>query len=232
MKKILSMAVTLFISMSAFSQSIKPQQATFEDYIPLLNAAGYKAYSFDISDFLDNTYQVEFEIKEYKDGVELKGENIEFCFSNRRMIKDFPEENQKDILEKGLAVDPEKGVYSHSDKLTVAFSPNKLDSLKNIHLSLTGIGAGSRRLILKGLQSPDSDEIFYHYQDRPFKLGEFKEGTFIPLVLYGSFWLDKKYNIFRFCGEKEIDPDLSTEILQYIPHYYIIGVKFVKKETK
>ncbi len=48
----------------------------------------------------------------------------------------------------------------------------------------------------------------------------------IPLILYGSAWLDEKYNIIRFCGEKEIDPEMKAEILKDIPHYYIIGIEF------
>ncbi|MBR4729229.1 MAG: DUF5041 domain-containing protein, partial [Prevotella sp.] len=28
----------------------------------------------------------------------------------------------------------------------------------------------------------------------------------------------------RFCGENTIKPDLSSDILKYVPHYYIIGV--------
>ena len=42
-------------------------------------------------------------------------------------------------------------------------------------------------------------------------------------------WLDERYNIIRFCGEKEIDPELSSEILKHLPHYYILGLKYEKK---
>jgi hypothetical protein len=133
-------------------------------------------------------------------------------------------------LEEGLAVNPEAGVYTQSSQLTISFSPYNTDSLKTIHLSLDGIGASSNRLKLQPVMSADSDELHYFYKDKPFKLDKFEEGTFIPLVLYGSFWYDEKFNIFRFCGEKEIDPDMSSQILKYIPHYYVIGVEFVKEE--
>lgn len=32
------------------------------------------------------------------------------------------------------------------------------------------------------------------------------------------------------CGAKEIDPDMSTDILKDTPHYYVIGVIFTKVE--
>ena len=120
--------------MAAFvsAQSIKPQTATFEDYIPLLNQAGYQVYSFDISEFLNDTYQVTFKIKEYKDSVEVEN-NQHLGFVNRRMIKDFPEESQKRILEEGLAVNPEAGVYTQSSQLTI--STGSLSPLNRLGLS-------------------------------------------------------------------------------------------------
>jgi hypothetical protein len=48
--------------------------------------------------------------------------------------------------------------------------------------------------------------------------------------LFGSSWYDERFNIYRFCGENEINPDMSSEILKDVPHYYVIGVKFNKKK--
>ncbi|MCL2502285.1 MAG: DUF5041 domain-containing protein, partial [Bacteroidales bacterium] len=76
----------------------------------------------------------------------------------------------------------------------------------------------------------DSDKAFFSYNTRPFKISEFKEDEFIPLILLGSSWYDERYNVFRFCGEKQIEPDMSSEILKDVPHYYVIGVRFVKKQ--
>ncbi len=30
------------------------------------------------------------------------------------------------------------------------------------------------------------------------------------------------------CGEKEIDPEMKSEILQKIPHYFIVEIKLEK----
>ena len=34
-------------------------------------------------------------------------------------------------------------------------------------------------------------------------------------------WFDAEHNLFRFCGENEIAPDLSGEIVGNIPHFYV-----------
>ncbi|WP_373151839.1 DUF5041 domain-containing protein, partial [Bacteroides caccae] len=47
----------------------------------------------------------------------------------------------------------------------------------------------------------------------------------LTLILYGSAWLDKQHDIIRFCGEREIDPEMKAEILKDIPHYFVIGIE-------
>jgi hypothetical protein len=51
----------------------------------------------------------------------------------------------------------------------------------------------------------------------------------IPLVLLGSAWWDTKFKVFRFCGENEINPDMSEKFISEIPHFYVIGVEVQKK---
>ena len=76
----------------------------------------------------------------------------------------------------------------------------------------------------------DSDKKHFNYHTRPFIIEAFEVDKFIPLVLFGSSWYDERFNVIRFCGEREIDPDLSSEILKDVPHYYVLGIKFVKKQ--
>ncbi|MDE6303234.1 MAG: DUF5041 domain-containing protein, partial [Paramuribaculum sp.] len=63
------------------------------------------------------------------------------------------------------------------------------------------------------------------YGTRAFKTTEIKTGEFIPLVLFGSYWLDKEFSIFRFCGENELSADLSDYLTKSVPYFYIIGVQ-------
>lgn len=222
--------LSLWMATSVSAQSLKKQEATMEDYLPLLQASGYQVYSFDISEFLDDTYHFSFKIKEYVNREEVQGDGHSSVFSNRMMIAEFPEESQKSILEEGSAVDLEKGIYSQAKKLTIGFVPSKVDSTRIVRISLDGMGELRKPLKLKPLKDPNSDKLSYSYESRPFVVDKFEEGKFIPLVFFGSYWLDEKYGFFRFCGALEIGADMGQEYIESTPHYYAIGVEIKKKK--
>ena len=52
-----------------------------------------------------------------------------------------------------------------------------------------------------------------------------EKGKFIPLVLYGSYWYEPEISVSRFCGESVIKPDLSSDIVKSIPHFFVLGIK-------
>lgn len=232
MKRLISL-VSLFMFVMAGSvsaQSLKSQEATMDDYLPLLQASGYQVYSFDISEFLNDTYYFTFKIKEYVNREEVKSDQRDRMFPNRMMLADFPEDSQKRILEEGRAVNPEKGVYMQADKLTIGFRPSQVDSVQNLRLSLEGFGESGKLLKLKPLKDPKSDKLLYYYNSLPIKVDKFEEGKFIPLVFFASFWLDEKYGFFRFCGASEITSTLESEYVEETPHFYVIGVEISKKK--
>lgn len=222
--------LSLWMVASVSAQSVKSQDATAEDYLPLLQASGYKIYSFDISEFLNETYHFTFKIKEYVNREEVKGNDESFTFPNRMMLDEFPENSQKRILEEGRAANPEKGVYMQANKLTIGLMPSKADSLKSIRINMEGMGESGKGLKLKPLKDPKSDMQFYHYESRPFTFDKFEEGKFIPLVFFASFWVDEKFGFFRFCGAKEITPALESDYVENTPHFYVIGVEINKKK--
>ncbi|MBQ8602682.1 MAG: DUF5041 domain-containing protein [Bacteroides sp.] len=228
MKRFQFLVLALFMAVSVFSQNIKSQKATMDDYLPLLNATGYKVYSFDITEFLNDTYNFKFSIKEYVNREEVPGNNRFSMFSNRMMLNDFPEESQKRILEEGRAADPEKGVYMQAKKLTIGFMPATSDSLRRVNLEMDGMGSSGRQLTLKSLTDPKTGKKFYHYESRPFIVDKFEEGKFIPLVFFASCWVDKVYGFFRFCGAMEIGPNMEADYVENTPHYYVIGVEINK----
>lgn len=69
MKKLVCLfsLLSLWMATSVSAQSLKKQEAIMEDYLPLLNATGYKVYTFDISEFKDDSYLIHFKVKEYTD---------------------------------------------------------------------------------------------------------------------------------------------------------------------
>ena len=240
MKKTIS-ALVLFsvISLASRAQEVKPIEASIEDYIALLNQNGYQAYSFDISPMKDTTYQVQFEVREYVAGnpepVSAQPYGRGRGSKSRTMVSDFmwrelSEEELADIRD--ASVDYENGVYSRAEKITVGFLPCENDSTEVGRLFVENQGSSGFSLKLKPINHYGvyNDDVIYQYKPVPFKTSVFENGKFIPLAAYASFWFDEKYSVIRFCGAKEIDPDMSTEILKDTPHYYVIGVTFTKFE--
>lgn len=200
------------------------------DYIPLLNIAGYQVYTFDISSLKDETYNIEFDVREY-----VKGELVEDPknnyprprLRNRRMLSDFPEEYWNDIIAEGPIYDLDKGICTLGEKISIGFSP-VADSLKNINMMVENIAAVRKSLSMKPIiASSGKEEYMYDYF--PFKVSELKLGEFMPLVMFGSYWFDEEAGFYRFCGESELEADLSSKILSLIPHYYIIGMTVTKR---
>ena len=233
--KLLVIATLAFVGLTMQAQEVKQIEASVDDYIALLNQSGYQAYSFDISQLMDTTYYVQFEVREYVAGnpepvmVHPYGRGLK----NRTMVKDFmwrelSEEELADIRD--ASVDYENGVYSRAEKITVGFLPCKNDSTEVGKLFVENQGASGFSLSLKQIDHKGAynEDVIYSYNTLPFKTSAFEEGKFIPLAAYASFWFDERFNIIRFCGATELDPDMTTEILKDTPHYFVIGVIFSK----
>jgi len=203
--------------------------STQEDFISLLEASGYEAFPFDITSLSDGQYYITFNIKEYKDGNKvhddiLGGYNT---YTNMRLLSDFPNESQENLKTEKMD-DPERGIFRMAKKLMIGFTPSVNDTIRPVMLEVENMASRNVQLLMHP-QYVNNDSVngkkLYMYLTRPFKTGEFAIGKFIPLVLFGSAWYDEDWNIHRFCGENEIDPDMSSEILQFIPHYYVIGIE-------
>lgn len=220
---------TIF-SINVNAQVIKRTEPDLSDYIPLLNAAGYEVFTFDIASLKDETYNIQFTIREYTEGTlvyDSSKSDFVFSITNRTMISGFPEESQKKILSEGLAYDLAKGIYTLGEKISIGFTPSA-DSLKTVTMSIENMGSLQRSLSLKPLTASKwKGKFMYGY--RPFKVSDIQFGCFTPLLMVGSYWYDDKFDIVRFCGENELSVDLSSEMLSLIPHYYVIGIIVTKK---
>lgn len=215
------------ITLTSGAQTLKQVDGGFEAMLPLLEKAGYKVYSFDLTPLSDSTYQIQFIIRRYVDG-ELENENaMPYTIQSRTMLSQFSEEARAEVTPEQMA-DAEKGIYSLSPRIDIGFMP-AVDSLCNVMLNVVNQGSITMPLKLKELTNrKENEKSRYSYEFRPFKSSEFRTGEFIPLVLFGSMWWDERANVHRFCGANEIDRDMSTDILKYIPHYYVIGIKVSK----
>lgn len=222
--------LVLFCTSTSWAQEIKLLDTDFNDYIPLLKATGYEVFSFDISALNDKTYKIVYTTREYKHGEFVEGSEKEgMYFSNRVMISDFNESDQKNILEKGTAYDAEKGVYQLAERINFGFMPIKSDSIQPINVNVPNIMGFGASLNLHSIEAPNYGKR-YAYELRPIDSKDIKIGDYTPLLLYGSFWYDEQFKIFRFCGENKFSPELNTsKTLKHVPHFYTIGIKVLEE---
>lgn len=230
MKKILIASCVLVFSYAAFGQQIKHKDVELDDLITLLEASGYELFNFDITEMLNEQYNIVFVKKEFSEGKEINSFDLT-ATSNKRLVSDFPESQRQKIIDEIPIIDPKTQAIGHAEQLSFGFVPSGNDSTMTMQINVPGFLTINRiSFKLRGLPRKDSDKLLYFYHTRPFKLNAFKEDEFIPLLLLGSGWYDEKYNILRFCGEREIEPNMSSEILKNVPHYYVMGVRFIRKE--
>ena len=127
----------MILGLNLNAQELKRTEADISDYIPLLNAAGYDVYTFDISSLKDETYKIEFIVREYVNGAlvedPLASQMPRHFVRNRRMLSDFPEEYWDEILAEGPIYDRDKGILTLGEKISVGFAP-AADSLKTMKI--------------------------------------------------------------------------------------------------
>lgn len=231
MRRLLAgICAAMFSVVSVCGQQIRTASVDSDDLKTLLAAAGYEQFAFDLSELAagPTRYDMTLVVKEYESGKELRAERIPFG-PNRVMLTDFPEEARGGITPDAMA-DPDAGVFLRAEKLTVGLFPSKADSVTMLHVGIPSMNAVMRRFALRSLPDAKGGERLYSYHSRPFRIDSFAPGRFLPLVLYGSVWFDARYGIYRFCGERELAPDLSSRMIADIPHFYVIGIEFTEKQ--
>lgn len=232
MRRLSIVLCALLLSSVAFGQQVRSREAGLEELRMLLRQAGYEAFSFDLREFLADRYDVTVRVKEYADGRDLECDRVFYLRSNKLMLTDFPAESRDGIRPDEMA-DPTTGTYRQAERLTVGFYPSGADSLASVVFDLAGMATSRAQLPLRGLARPGAEERtpFYRYLVRPFRLdAPLGEGRFVPLLLFGSMWYDARSGIFRFCGEREIAPDLSSEIVGRVPHFFVIGLELTRRQ--
>ena len=190
--------ITILISCAVLTgqaQELKSIEPSLNDYLPLLKAQGYMVYSFDTKDFKDA--QAEPVVMEY-----VKGED------------------PKDVLGFSFSM-------NFGEKLVIGFAPSGNDSTAIYTFNFSEGRGFNGQLNLRAIYAPEAPtKSRYSYESRPFKLvPPFEKGKTIPLVLFGSYWYEPETGVSRFCGESIIKPDLSSDIVKNIPHFYVLGIK-------
>lgn len=195
-KRTIITALLTLVAMTGWSQEIKMNESSFNDYIPLLNTKGYMAYSFDVSAIKGRNVTINY--REYVNGKE---------------IEDYPKLLMPYTFE------------TRGDKLIIGTLPSEKDSIAQFCFSLENTLSFGFSLKRKPLYWESENQYVYSYRAIPFELTTpLEKDTFIPLVFYCSFWYDAEDKVTRCCGENYIAPDLSSDIPKQSPHYYAIGI--------
>jgi hypothetical protein len=225
MKKIFIISCMLFLAHITFGQQIRSRDVELDDIMNLLRASGYELFSSDVSEMLNARYNLHFIKKEFEAGEEVDSSYlIPFPIGNKRLLTDFPESQRQGFFDRGgQLIDADTQTVALLETINLGFYPSGNDSTKFMQIHVPEFVTIPRiRFNLRAL--PHSDRFFY--QVRPFKIEAFKENEFIPLILLGSGWWDERFNVHRFCTEIEFNPDMSSESLKLMPHYFIVGVRF------
>ena len=195
MKKTIITALLALVALAGQAQVIRTNEPTLDDYLQLLNAKGYIAYSFDMKDFKGKQYEPV--VMEYAKGQEAN-DVLGFSFS-------FP----------------------IGDKLVIGFAPSSNDSTYVYSFQSVGGGGFNATLKLQPVYAPEMPtKQAYRYESRPFELvAPVETGKLIPLVLFGSYWYEQETGVSRFCGDKLIKSDLSSDLIKSIPHFYVLGIR-------
>lgn len=239
MKKILSIA----LGMLAFISPMQAQNAVtvdkevskdvptvikvepqLDDIYEVLKALNINMYRFDLSKYLNEVYDVKLYVDEYEDGKRIKEVGSSRLGKNIKSLKELPEE-MRDDFRKIKNVPEGKDEWDNIKEMSVYITkPN--DSTAMFTINIPGVLKTNKRVQLR----PVGEEKVYLYDPRPFKFNPASEteNINIPLIMYGSYWFDARYNVIRMCGEREIDPEMKAEILGKVPHYYVVGLELNK----
>jgi hypothetical protein len=224
-KTVITLLLTL-VSMAGQGQEIKRVTTVFEDFMEHMALWGYEVYTYDISSLRDSVSGFTLAVREYNQTGMIHEEKSSH-FRTRIMISDFNEEEQKEIHATKVAADDiEHGIFRLSKVITVGFSPVQSDSIEKVTFRTSRIQAMTMPLTLKPI--PGISEPTYQYKAVPYQPSAFCLNTFIPLVLYCSYWWDN--GVYRCCGDMEMteEKEKDSNFFKYCPHYYIIGAIFHK----
>lgn len=229
MKNLIITVALVLATMAGQAQNISYIEETpTEAFIKHMEFCGYKAFTFDISSLRDSAQSFDIIIREYVNDS-LVNKRTQSRHRLKLMISDLPGDEQQEILSKKSGEDMERGICKSVKTITIGFTPAK-DSIERINIVTDMACYSGVPLKMKYLCEYKDRESIYQYRwvaYEEYKEINYKFNTFIPLVLYGSYWWDEKIQNYRYCGDVDSDGRLTHE--KKSPHYYVIGIKFHNK---
>ncbi len=224
-KKTIITALLALAWVAGQAQEIKRVTTASEDFMEHMALYGYEVFTYDISSLRDSVSGFTLVIREY-DRTGMINEKKASYLQTKLMISDFSEEDQKSIYEEKDGDDMERGIFRLAKSITIGFSPVQSDSIEKATVRTSRIQSIKCPLIQKPI--PGMSEPTYQYRAVPYQPSAFSLNTFVPLVIYCSFWWDN--GVYRCCGDSEMteEREKDSNFFKYCPHYYIIGAIFQK----
>lgn len=212
----------IFLSLNLFSQNEKnldkrsqlekedsndmynQSKITTLDLLQALELASIRIFKFDIGEF-DKEYRLQIFSEEYVNSKLIKTDTL-IDYKNDYSFWIDKKYNQGFIDQIKIFTKTEENIST---------------------LSLNTYALGSKKEINLGKNDHRQFYNWRAYEDTKWKLNKK-----IPLLVFASSWLDKKYNFHRFCGVvklKEGD-ERTAELLKYSPNYIVINYKISEIE--
>ena len=205
---------------------VEPQLSDIYNVLELMDI---NLFRFDLNTFLNEKYTMSIFIDEYVNNKKTKRVFITKLGDNIQSLDDIPEKH-RDGFRKLKKVPEGKNEWDNIKEVSV-YIRKKNDTTAIFSIDVPDVMRFNRQVFLR----PVGEQKTYFYHTRPFSFQEIKndekDNMEIPVILYGSGWLDTKYNVIRFCGEREIDPEMKANILKDIPHHYILGLQLQKAKV-
>lgn len=116
-------ALLALVALAGQGQEIKRVTASPEDFMEHLASYGYEVFTYDIFSLRDSVSGFTLVIREY-DKTGMINEREAGYLRTHLMLSEGSEEEQKEILAKNMADDPEHNIFRLAKTITIGFSPS------------------------------------------------------------------------------------------------------------
>ena len=219
--------IAMLCSMTAIAQkpAVKEAEISIEDIKTVLEANEIFLYSFDMTEYNEEVYSIIPFVEEYENGVLNEKSLVRASLGmNKTDVRKF--DARADMWRERYGMKRHQNIHTLLNKVGIYLYPVS-DSVTKLTFNVENLGSFGIPINKKKYGKGPQAENHARYSHRPFKLvpQEHAEIIHIPLVMVGTFWYDERKSVYRFCGETEIDPERTNDILKNCPHYFIIGIE-------
>ncbi len=176
------------------------------DLLEALDLMGVQIHKFRLGDF-DKKYEIFLLADEYVHGKLVKTDTL-VSFSN---AYHYPSEKNDEFF------------FDYMDQIKIFTKTEENSSILKIN---TYAFSAQKEIALNKM---DNRQVFHW---REYINTEWKPDQKIPLMIFASSWLDKKFNIHRFCGVVKLEEGdkWTEELLNFSPSYIVINYKVSEYE--